>query len=63
MQQLVADSLDFDNCIIGGEDIIVELDETNLGKHKYHHGHHVEGVLVVGGIERTQEKKSLVGQS
>lgn len=42
---------------IGGEGVIVEIDETKLGKRKYHKGHKVEGAWVIGGIERTKEKK------
>lgn len=37
---------------IGGEGIIVEIDESKFGKRKYNQGHAVEGVWVVGGIER-----------
>ena len=56
-RQLVADSLEPEDCMIGGEGVIVELDESKLGKRKYHRGHAVEGVWVLGGIERTQEGK------
>lgn len=37
---------------IGGEGIIVEIDESKFGKHKYHRGHAVEGQWVFGGVER-----------
>jgi hypothetical protein len=37
--------------------IIVEIDETKLGKRKYHRGHWVEGVWVIAGVERTGEKR------
>lgn len=57
LRQLVADSLDIEECIIGGEGIIVEIDETKLGKRKYNRGHRVEGVWVIGGVERTEEGK------
>ena len=40
---------------IGGQGIVVEIDETKLGKRKYNRGHHVEGVWVLVGIERTPE--------
>ena len=48
--------------IIGGKDedgnrIIVEVDESKFGKRKSHRGHRVEGVWVVGGVERTPERK------
>lgn len=42
---------------IGGEGIIVEIDESKFGKRKYNVGHHVEGVWVVGGVERTEQRK------
>jgi hypothetical protein len=49
-RQLTADSLDITNCMIGGPGVIVEVDESKLGKRKYHRGHAVEGVWIVGGI-------------
>ncbi|KAJ8651319.1 hypothetical protein O0I10_013188 [Lichtheimia ornata] len=47
---------------IGGKDsdgnsIIVEVDESKFGKRKSHRGHRVEGVWVVGGVEKTPERK------
>jgi IS1 family transposase len=36
---------------------VVEIDESKFGKVKYHRGHRVEGVWVVGGVERTAERK------
>lgn len=42
---------------IGGNGIIVEIDESKFGKRKYHRGDRVEGVWVVGGVERTEERK------
>lgn len=41
LRQLVADSLDEEDCIIGGEGIVVELDESKFGKRKYNRGHRV----------------------
>jgi hypothetical protein len=57
LRQLVADSLDEEDCVIGGEGIRVELDETKLGKRKFNRGHRVEGVWVFGGVEITNERK------
>lgn len=59
-RELVSDNLDETDLKIGGEGIIVEIDETKLGKRKYNRGHRVEGVWVVGGIERTMEKKVFI---
>lgn len=56
-RQILGDFVDFNDTMIGGEGVIVEIDETKLGKRKYHRGHRVDGVWVVAGIERTPEKK------
>ena len=37
---------------LGGEGIIVEIDEAKFGKRKYNRGRIVDGVWVFGGIER-----------
>lgn len=59
-RELVGDSLDESDWFIGGEDVIVEVDESKFGKRKHNRGKHVEGAWVVGGIERTEEKKFFV---
>jgi hypothetical protein len=41
LRQLAADSLEEHDCIIGGEGIRVELDESKFGKRKYNRGHRV----------------------
>lgn len=56
-QQLAASNVKEDDTLIGGPNIIVEIDESKMGKRKYHRGHRVEGVWVVGGVERTSERK------
>jgi transposase-like protein len=42
---------------IGGQHVIVEVDESKLGKRKYNRGHHVEEVLVLGMVERGESKR------
>jgi transposase-like protein len=42
---------------IGGEGVIVEIDESKFGKRKYHTGHRVEGSWVFGGREREDKRK------
>lgn len=56
-RQLVSSALKPEDQIIGGPGIIVEVDETKLGKRKYHRGHHVEGVWVLVGIEQRENGK------
>lgn len=57
IRQLCADNVDFEDVKIGGPGVIVEVDETKLGKRKYHRGHRVDGVWVMAGVERSTEKK------
>ncbi|XP_071051422.1 uncharacterized protein [Onthophagus taurus] len=38
--------------ILGGPGSIVEIDESQFGRRKYHRGHPVEGQWVIGGHER-----------
>jgi transposase-like protein len=56
-RDLISVSLDDEDQQIGGEGMIVEIDETKMGKRKYNRGHRVEGVWVVGGVERTPERR------
>lgn len=57
-RQLISSNPIIEDSVIGGEGIIVELDESKLGKRKYNRGHHVEGVWILGGVERTAERKT-----
>jgi transposase-like protein len=54
---LVAWCLDLADAPIGGEGIIVEIDESKFGKRKYNRGHRVEGIWVVGGDEITPQRR------
>jgi transposase-like protein len=56
-RNLVADMIEENDTKIGGLDIEVELDESKIAKRKYHRGHRVEGAWLVGGVERTLERK------
>jgi transposase-like protein len=59
-RQLVAQSLQEEDQVIGGSDVIIEIDETKLGKRKFNRGHRVEGVWVVVGVERGANGKVFV---
>ena len=39
---------------IGGRNELVEIDESKIAKRKYNKGHKVEGVWVIGGIQRSR---------
>ena len=54
---LIAEHLEDDDTLIGGPGIIVEIDESKFGKRKNHRGHQVDGSWVLGGVERTDERK------
>jgi hypothetical protein len=54
---LVASTLIEEDCMIGGNGIIVEIDESKMGKRKYNRGHPVDGVWIVGGVEKTPERR------
>jgi hypothetical protein len=56
-RRLVSSTLLEEDTIIGGPGVEVEVDESKLGKRKYHRGHRVEGVWVVCGVERMPSRK------
>lgn len=45
-----------ENNVIGGPGIVDEIDESKVGKRKYHKGKRVDGAWVFGGIERDSKK-------
>ena len=57
LRGLIIESLNNDDTVIGGEGIVIEIDEAKFGKRKYSRGHLVEGAWVLGGVERTPERK------
>ena len=57
LQKLICQNLPLSHTIIGGEGITVEIDESLFGKIKYHRGKLTNGQWVVGGVERTEERK------
>jgi transposase-like protein len=59
-RELIIDTLEDEDDIIGGDNIIVEIDESKFGRRKYNRGRVIDGVWIVGGIERTEEKKCFV---
>lgn len=51
----------FENCEkLGGPRKVVQIDESKIGKRKYHRGHVVEGQWVFGGIEEDSRKCFIV---
>jgi transposase-like protein len=59
-RQLVCGALEADDCMIGGEGVVVELDESKFGKRKCNRGHHVDGAWVIGGVERGEARRMFV---
>jgi len=57
---ILVNDFSFSQVKIGGENVIVECDESKFGKRKYHRGHRVEGVWVFGLVERTPERRLVV---
>ena len=60
LNQLAADNVNVHGCVIGGPNIVVEVDESKIAKRKHYRGHTVEGAWIVGGVERTTERKIFV---
>ena len=56
-RQLIASHVEEVDAVIGGPGVVVEIDESKLGKRKYNRGHHVDGAWVIGGVEKTQDRK------
>ena len=61
-RDLVASTLRESDQQIGGDQIEVQIDETKLGKRKYHRGHRVEGVWILAGVEKTSQRKMFLAR-
>jgi hypothetical protein len=59
-RELLGSNVEQNDCVIGGEGITVELDESKVAKRKYNRGHFVAGSWVIGGVERTSAKRLFV---
>lgn len=59
-RQLVGSSITEQDTVIGGPGVVIEIDETKLGKRKYNRGHRVDGVWVLAGIERTEAARTFL---
>lgn len=49
-RQLVGSALKEEDTIIGGNGIVVEVDESKFSKRKYHRGHAVDGAWILGVV-------------
>jgi transposase-like protein len=58
--RLVAHDLTEEACRVGGPGIVVEVDESKLARRLNNRGHRVNGAWVIGGVERTPERKLFV---
>src|SRR5262249_979324 len=56
-RNLISASMDVEECQIGSEGIKVEIEESKMRKRIYNRGHRVEGLWVIGGVERTPDRQ------
>ncbi|EFN74509.1 hypothetical protein EAG_13603, partial [Camponotus floridanus] len=55
-RELCLDWLEDNNEMIGGEGVIVEIDEAKIGKRKFNKGRLISGQWIFGGFERGTAK-------
>lgn len=55
--QLMSFDVEDSQYLVGGPNVIVEVDESKFDSRKYYKGHLVEGAWIVGGVERTDDRK------
>lgn len=60
IRDLIGSQIQLHKQKIGGQGIIVEIDETKIGRNKYHRGKPVQGVWVMGAVERTDQRRIFV---
>lgn len=46
--------------VIGGPNIVVEIDEAYFGKVKYNRGRRRPGIWIIGGIERNNKRNCFI---
>ena len=51
LNQVAADNVNEEECYVGDNQVIVEIDECKIAKRKYHRGHHFEGAWIAGGVD------------
>jgi hypothetical protein len=59
-RNVVLDFIENKSEMIGGEEKVVEIDESKFGKRKYHRGHYAKGQWVFGGVGRGTGRTFLV---
>jgi transposase-like protein len=57
VNEMVTSMIEDEECRIGGEGVVVEIDESKLSERKFNRGRMVNGVWVIGGVERTAQRK------